>query len=911
MMTLPQGGSILSSPVMRPSAPFYRVRMANLPCLPSKSRVAFTVLVLFAASTVLPVLRLNLARASDPPTETPHEAVTVNELNQTAADNLKNEQAVLDKAVPVETGGDSSEGKTGTTTTSGVGEAPEPTDASVPTGDLLPNPVSEATGDKSFGDSDKAPLGSSPASSDLVQKQPGKSKPVAETPLSAPGMTAEEAGDRPPASQQVRPSVRPAEANMSATRPAIPDKSTDQAILPPSGTPSSNSTDRVVSPSTSDVEKESSAVAAPFPGGFQGVASVQTSDTVQEAISIASNDAEAALQQLLTPEQQEQLAPEYLKALRSYLHTLRPDERGQLLYYDAFIKANNGIPPEPMPSFPVTSPPAAVESAPATNSQDPQNTIIPRTASEGYPLFSNAGIGSNVQQLSPEKTPEAFNFTPGGRLTASAAATPQETPSNVPWMEMGYPRQQTSDPAATSNSQYSAPPLSSTPIAPFMPPSSEMPGSFPMMTTPLSTPSLASPSYFPPPGTAPQIPVPPSLTAPPTDVQQGPDPPTPSFLQPLQLQPLVPLQLPAPATLLNSVSRSTAYHTASLAGTPGSLLAPLTGVVDGVLRAATAGVVEPAVINANAILNNANQISARVQEGSDQASQFLDEFTAYRHSHPDDPIAKLVNVFEDAATGLSAASHNSRASTGSTNIEGQGAGKTSSSSDSLSGTFGGKNIKATEILLDNPISTSQNTASNLDTDTGVSYKLTSKSNPFDMSGFSSSSETHHSSDRKSHKKSDGESSSQDPKDIVTNVLGTGFDIAYDVISRHQQKQQQERQERKIRSHLEQEVLKQQQQQYPYQFPMNTATYPRTSVTPGAGLPYPPYTQAAPMYQSGMYASSHPQQQQQQGFLPPAVAAPRSEIAPLPSYSEGGFLTAYPLQASTSVPYASYPGSATW
>ncbi|CBZ54741.1 conserved hypothetical protein [Neospora caninum Liverpool] len=490
------------------------------------------------------------------------------------------------------------------------------------------------------------------------------------------------------------------------------------------------------------------------------------------------------LDQLLTPEQKTQLPADYLEALRSYLSGLRNEEIEQLLAYDAAIRAKAR---EDALTQHFSSELSNQESRDPRVAYEPD---VRQSVPPPPPQDASAAFASH--------SPTAIGSDSGASVAVDSARPLLATYSplfNSTWVDVNGPSTpvpQMHVPGGSHN--MGTPPF--TPISP-LPATSSYGAFFPAGQNDRSWADMYS--------SAPT----PFAAAPAPPQTESPTAQVPALLQPLELQPLVPLQLGPVALQLSpnllfgsGYSRTSSFPTQ----TPppvrnAALLSPLTGVVDGVLRAATTGVVAPAVANAGVLLNNANQISARVQEGSEQASQFIEGFTAYRHSNPDDPLAKLVNVLEEAATslsakgGLEAEAVGMQHQTDGTLVEGQEA---ESRHEKGPRQKNGRSASSSALVLletggegeDPGSSGSQKGAMQ-----GVEYKLTNKADPFDFSHFASAAGVNEAKQKQAKEEQmlRNAKKSQEPAEVISNVIGTGFDVAVDVLSRHQQQERQRQQ----------------------------------------------------------------------------------------------------------------------
>ncbi|PFH37094.1 hypothetical protein BESB_035520 [Besnoitia besnoiti] len=482
------------------------------------------------------------------------------------------------------------------------------------------------------------------------------------------------------------------------------------------------------------------------------------------------------IDQLLTPEQQEQLPPQHLESLATYLSSLRSEEVEQLLSYNAALKANQTQGAMTAASATELSSQERGKPAPSPSGEvQPARTVEQATDDAPVRTADSPGSESNPSVLPGPSMPSA----------------PYAASFSSSWVDMNSPPGRTrltpsadgSVAAPASTSAFGALPLAAaaSPSAPLYPTET-------VLREGSEMPSFATPAFS-------GLPLP-FLS----DAQTAQ---LPALLQPLELQPLVPLQLGLPLPPLGPSAahyRGNGFtpHSAGVSGPQpppatrsSSILSPLTGVVDGVLRAATTGVVAPAMINAGVLLNNANQITARVQEGSEQASQFVEGFTAYRHSNPDDPIAKLVNVLEEAATTLSS----KNAGMDHSVVEGQ-------MTRSGSGDKAGSSPRNSAVALletggdGEGLGTAGSQHGSADRMHGMEYKLTSKADPFDFSEFASAAGVNEAKQRqeKEAQRLRNAKKTQGPEDVISTVIGTGFDVAVDVLSRHQQHQERQRQQ---------------------------------------------------------------------------------------------------------------------
>ncbi|KYK67952.1 hypothetical protein TGPRC2_214510 [Toxoplasma gondii TgCatPRC2] len=597
------------------------------------------------------------------------------------------------------------------------------------------------------------------------------------------------------------------------------------------------------------------------------------------------------LDELLTQDQKKQLPAYYLDALRSYLSGLSNEEVEQLLAYDAAIRAK-----------------ASEDALTQYVSSELSNQANRDPLVENKSGIQQPGIPPALQHANASSALYAPTADGRDEGTSAAVDSPKLPASSSPlfnntWVDMhgnapAFPQM----PAPEGFSQNEGPHQHPVDLVFTLPQTLSYGSLFPLDPNDKAWTALypSVPSF---PGAPPSPPL--------TDMQNGQ---VPAVLQPLELQPLVPLQLGSvalplsPAGLLfgNGYSR-TSPNFPGQAPPPArnaALLSPLTGVVDGVLRAATTGVVAPAVVNAGLLLHNANQISARVQEGSEQASQFIEGYTAYRHSNPDDPLAKLVNVLEEAATSLNAKGGLEAEAVGMQNHSTSGALVEGQEARSKRETGTSKNhaANAAVLLLETGGEGEGRSGSqggiNMQ---GVEYQLTNKADPFDFSDFASAAGVSEAKQRqaKEEQRLRNAKKSEEPANVISNVIGTGFDVAVDVLSRHQQ--QQERQRQRMQSGSDLWAL-------PYgrsagslqQTPQSAAGDKPPDHTAGTqhygyyagynGRGYP-LGDTAENFQNGFTAVEPHPYSHTYSVVPPYVALTQSVAAgnPAPEYASGGFL----------------------
>ncbi|KEP62779.1 UNVERIFIED_CONTAM: hypothetical protein HHA_214510 [Hammondia hammondi] len=596
------------------------------------------------------------------------------------------------------------------------------------------------------------------------------------------------------------------------------------------------------------------------------------------------------LDELLTQEQKNQLPAYYLDALRSYLSGLSTEEVEQLLAYDAAIRAK-----------------ASEDALTQYVTSELSNQANRDSRVENEPGIRQPGIPPVLQHANAASALHSPTAAGRDEGTSAAVDSPKLPASSSPllnstWVDVhgnapAFPQM----PAPEGFSQNERPHQHPFDLVSTLPQTLSY-GSF----FPLDPNDRAWTALYP---SVPSFPgAPPS---PLTDTQNGQ---VPAVLQPLELQPLVPLQLGpvalplSPASLLFGSGYSrTSPNFPGQAPPPArnaALLSPLTGVVDGVLRAATTGVVAPAVVNAGVLLNNANQISARVQEGSEQASQFIEGFTAYRHSNPDDPLAKLVNVLEEAATSLNAKGGLEAEAVGMKNHSTSGALVEGQEARSKRETGTNKNhaANAAVLLLETGGEGEGRSGSqggiNMQ---GVEYQLTNKADPFNFSDFASAAGVSEAKQRqaKEEQRLRNAKKSEEPANVISNVIGTGFDVAVDVLSRHQQQQERQRQRMQSGSDLwalpygQSAGSRQQNRQSAAgdNPPDPTAAAQQYGYYAGYNGRGYPLGDTAENFQNGLTAAEPHPYSHTYSLVPPQVALAHSVAArnAAPEYASGGFL----------------------